>query len=360
LLSSGANPNVFGWNGRTPLHVAGSWWQKDLVDILLEGKADVDLESPDGETPLMSPMGPRPALNGVVLSISAVRHRDEVDLGLIQSLLGDPQTYAPLHLAVVQARSEAAKLILEKQGPLHLNRQDERGNTALHLAVESGFVEMVILLLDYGADRTIRNPYGWTPLHLAVRKSEIEMVQILKPIKLHFNSHPWHRIFPIHPSDIRGRMHQIISDVRDFGFPDSLLIHVLQLLTKLDQDDHLWIVFSALCQFRLGNHAEAIELHEESLLRNPRNDKAESANQLQHGFPCDQCYNEIIGRLYKCETCCGSYCAKCSDIKQRFGRCQPHKFLDPIPQGDWEWDINTSPSLGSSVPKQGLPLHATG
>ena len=45
---------------------------------------------------------------------------------------------------------------------------DNDGNTALHLAAENNHPAVIRLLLDAGADSSIRNVAGGAPIHVAV------------------------------------------------------------------------------------------------------------------------------------------------------------------------------------------------
>jgi ankyrin repeat protein len=54
------------------------------------------------------------------------------------------------------------------------------GESALHLAVESGHAEAAVLLLDAGASVNAPNSYGWTPLHSAAQSERsAETVSLL-------------------------------------------------------------------------------------------------------------------------------------------------------------------------------------
>ena len=55
-----------------------------------------------------------------------------------------------------------------------LGETDNSGNTALHLAAEKGFVEMVKLLVEFEAQLDCHNKCsGWTPLHFAAYEGKI-------------------------------------------------------------------------------------------------------------------------------------------------------------------------------------------
>ncbi|KAL4168907.1 hypothetical protein KRP22_012297 [Phytophthora ramorum] len=64
--------------------------------------------------------------------------------------------------------------------PTLIQQQRWSGVTGLHRAVSEGDVEIVQLLLSYGADANQRSSWGWySPLHLACKAGSEEMVWLL-------------------------------------------------------------------------------------------------------------------------------------------------------------------------------------
>jgi ankyrin repeat protein len=58
-----------------------------------------------------------------------------------------------------------------------LEARDHRGQTALHLAAQSGDIGLVQVLLEYGADPNAQEETtGWTPLHFAVAKAHYSLI----------------------------------------------------------------------------------------------------------------------------------------------------------------------------------------
>merc|ERR1719159_1100961 len=58
-----------------------------------------------------------------------------------------------------------------------LEARDLRGQTALHLAAQSGDIGLVQVLLEYGADPNAQEETtGWTPLHFAVAKAHYPLI----------------------------------------------------------------------------------------------------------------------------------------------------------------------------------------
>merc|ERR1712137_275932 len=62
-----------------------------------------------------------------------------------------------------------------------LNHPHTDGNTALHLAAQTGDVDLVNMLLDNDADVNIQNDKGATPLHLAIINNFPAVVRLLLP-----------------------------------------------------------------------------------------------------------------------------------------------------------------------------------
>ena len=73
---------------------------------------------------------------------------------------------APIHYAVMIGDSRAVRMLLEKGA--NPNAQDLSGETALLLAMQRGYRDMVGDLLDFGANPNVRDRAGRTPLELAV------------------------------------------------------------------------------------------------------------------------------------------------------------------------------------------------
>jgi ankyrin repeat protein len=63
------------------------------------------------------------------------------------------------------------KLLLTRRAKLNLRDQD--GNTALHSAVAEGYVDVVRVLLEHGADYRVKNSFGNTPLMLTESPDQV-------------------------------------------------------------------------------------------------------------------------------------------------------------------------------------------
>ena len=138
LVDGGANVNVSDVSGNTPLLLAASRGQRDVVRYLIEHGANVDAKDKDGNTPL---------------SYVATWHY----------LPGDPD--------IVNALLDRGANI---NGAYHL------GTTPLMFALQTGNSTTVRLLLTRHADVNRRNSQGISALSLAQNSSDNEVITLLK------------------------------------------------------------------------------------------------------------------------------------------------------------------------------------
>ncbi|XP_039038918.1 ankyrin repeat-containing protein BDA1-like [Hibiscus syriacus] len=95
------------------------------------------------------------------------------------------QNRTALYIAVESIRPDVLKALLRSLGKKDyyqevVNRQDEDGNTALHIAATKNQPQMLRLLLEYKADKHITNQAGLTVLDVAHRSNNRENITILR------------------------------------------------------------------------------------------------------------------------------------------------------------------------------------
>ena len=86
--------------------------------------------------------------------------------GSLRLLAHDKAERTLIHAAVTSQSSEVLRFFLNK-GSISLNTQDNEGDTALHLAAKNGYYEAMDMLLEKGADDTIKNE---PPFHLLLER----------------------------------------------------------------------------------------------------------------------------------------------------------------------------------------------
>jgi ankyrin repeat protein len=121
-------------NGTTPLHLAAHEGRKDVAELLLAKKADVNAQNNNGT--------------------------------------------APLHWAAIYDHKDVAELLLANKADI--DAKDSYGDTPLHYAALWGYMDMVELLLDNKADVNAKDKYGDTPWHEAALKGHKDVVELLR------------------------------------------------------------------------------------------------------------------------------------------------------------------------------------
>ncbi|TPX57559.1 hypothetical protein SpCBS45565_g08183 [Spizellomyces sp. 'palustris'] len=92
--------------------------------------------------------------------------------------LADPEDWTPIHICASNGFIEGLAVLLRNH-PTHVNDQTESGQSALHFAVSKGWNEIVVALLDAGADPNLPDKYGMTSIHRAVHRSRYDILNIL-------------------------------------------------------------------------------------------------------------------------------------------------------------------------------------
>ncbi|KAG9397269.1 Ankyrin repeats (3 copies) [Carpediemonas membranifera] len=157
LLGSGADPNRPNDQGRTPLIAAAIGSHSDVVELLLSRGATIDLGGSDGRTSLMEAcLHGRTSVVEVLIERGADRE------------LADPSGSTALHHAVEGGHACVGVML---RAGCNVNARKTNGCTALYLAAKEGRNEILKMLVDAGADPTMKGKTGW--LHKARTPREI-------------------------------------------------------------------------------------------------------------------------------------------------------------------------------------------
>ena len=170
LLLAGANTEEQGGTARfqsTPLQVASRRGHVDLVELLLENRADATVNVGGGRT---------------ILHEAARRGRGAISLLLLQHgadvSARDNGGFTPLDAVAMEGREEVAVLLL--QYGADVSAQDLNGMTALHWAAHQGHVAMVRVLIAHRANVAAQDTMGLTAEDYATSQSHPHVVAMLR------------------------------------------------------------------------------------------------------------------------------------------------------------------------------------
>jgi len=154
--------------GFTPLHTAVQKDQTEILDILLNAKAELDISAENGRT----------ALHEAVRSEALASIEMLLDAGASPEAVCQEGKTA-LHYTVFpwSPNEVILQLLLKRGAPV--NVKDCHGRTALTMTAKGGKLSPVQLLLDHGAEIDSRDEAGMTPLLSAVAYGSEAMVNLL-------------------------------------------------------------------------------------------------------------------------------------------------------------------------------------
>ena len=203
LLAEGVGVNAVSETGITPLHAAAIWGHRDVAELLLSQGADVNAKDGNGMTPLHF------AANG--------DHRMLAELLVRKGAAVNAKArngWTPLHVAALWGHASVARVLLahgaevnaraeDASEPLRSSVSTSRCHkdvpgllmkkrtrfrrdtirtvmTPLHAAALNGQKDLVLLLIEKGADIDAKARNGWTPSDVAAKWGHGDVVALLK------------------------------------------------------------------------------------------------------------------------------------------------------------------------------------
>ena len=165
LLRRGFDPNTRDPKGQVGLTIAlQNDASKAVAALLASRRLNVEARNAKDESPLMMA-----AIKGNVEAVKALIARD-ADV--------NKTGWTPLHYAASgTSEHQVAMVQLLLEHHAYIDAASPNGSTPLMLAAQYGPREVALLLLEQGADPTIKNQLGLTAVQFARRAERQELVQ---------------------------------------------------------------------------------------------------------------------------------------------------------------------------------------
>ena len=154
---------------QTPLHSACAHGNVDMVELLLGHQAEIEHRDKDGMTPLLTAVK-----HGHVTVLKKLLHH-----GASVTVI-DKEDRSPLYLAAEYNQLKCLKTLVKTNSIDWLMRRNDRwDNTAIHIASSSGNLDIVIALIEAGAQIDNKNEDEQTPVHLAAKHGQLKVLKYI-------------------------------------------------------------------------------------------------------------------------------------------------------------------------------------
>ena len=154
----------------TAMQAAAAGGHADVIHLLLDHGADINQVGQDQLTPLtLASWLQRETIVALLL-----------DRGADANVAQQCGSWTALQCAARGDDNDTVVRILLAHGA-HINKKNDEGMTALHLAAMKGYSNVVKTLVDYGASGTERNAQDFTAADLALRHGHLSTYSILQP-----------------------------------------------------------------------------------------------------------------------------------------------------------------------------------
>ena len=163
LLKQGGDPNTVDRDGNSLLMLAARDGREDVFKVLLETRVKINARNRGGETALM---------------LAAIQGHTEIAKRLVfNGAQVDFRGWNPLLYAATGGKDDIVLLLLNVGADI--NARSENGTTPLMMAVRGAHLSTVKLLLERGANPNLKNERGETALMWAMDHGHTQIGTLL-------------------------------------------------------------------------------------------------------------------------------------------------------------------------------------
>jgi serine/threonine protein kinase len=288
LLDRGADTNLRNSKGLTPLHEVvvndlPESQKKNLLQALVLHKANVNATNNNIESPLMLAIKKQdPELVKSLIELKADPNTTDSEKSSLWHILAKWEKTVPLKQnsttvdddAINKIADIAQQLVMAK---VDINKPNQDGDTALHIAVKNQNQVLINLLIIHQAKSDVKNKNGQTPLTMAIADKNIDVIKLLimsgvnvdlanssgkRPllIAIEMAKHDYGRLF----DQIEQDESKIIDRNNKQGFKDQITALPMANTSQGEQRTTLEIVSALLvggANPNLGDHNGDTALH---------------------------------------------------------------------------------------------------
>jgi ankyrin repeat protein len=161
-------------SGDSALSVAVSGGEIEIVELLLDHGAKIDVRCAGGQTPIVSACmsGDAPMVAMLLLRGADTSIQDDDGSSLLYSTIDNGGGAAESN------RVEIVKLLLKHGVDVNVTTNDN--NSPLHAAIQKADVQVVQLLLSHGADIDAINDDDENPLSIALTLASLQIADVVR------------------------------------------------------------------------------------------------------------------------------------------------------------------------------------
>jgi len=159
LIANGADTSCRNTNGDTPLHIAVAMERIDIVNMLLKTGVSIHARNTRNRTPFQTALSVSPKMVSTLLENNRI-------------YIPDDYGNSVLHVALLEKTSDVIIKSILSQGA-RINAIDNNGKTPLRLAIDLEMWQSAKIIADSGADPFLAATDGKSPAEVAFSKGEV-------------------------------------------------------------------------------------------------------------------------------------------------------------------------------------------